>query len=121
MLRIQSSLFFVSFIVFRSTVHRRLLLLEIGDWSQEALQSEAVAQTVMHYNMRKQGFVEETKWSSSSQNKGSKSDIDSIGHGFRKFQSPTIFLKIACDGDAVLPIIVGMYKWHFLSNGFDKS
>ncbi|KAK1303431.1 Bifunctional nuclease 2 [Acorus calamus] len=67
-----------------------------------------VPETVMHYNLRKQGFVEETKWSSSSQNKGSKSDINSIGHGFlRKFQSPTIFLKIACDGDVVLPIIVG--------------
>lgn len=27
----------------------------------------------------------------------------------KNFQNPTIFLKISCDGDYVLPIVVGMY------------
>lgn len=74
------------------------------------------AETVRHYNLRKRGFFEETTWHSSSQilplspqSKGSKSGVRSIGHAFlRRFQNPTIFLKVACDGDLLLPIIVGM-------------
>uniref|UniRef100_A0A1D1YT47 Uncharacterized protein Rv1829/MT1877 n=1 Tax=Anthurium amnicola TaxID=1678845 RepID=A0A1D1YT47_9ARAE len=96
---------------------------EISDWrepkdDEEFLQASLlVSETVRHYNLRKQGFFEETKWNSSSQMlplslqaNGSKSDIRSIGHGFlRRFQNPTIFLKIACDGDLLLPIIVGEF------------
>ncbi|MQL71439.1 hypothetical protein Taro_003744, partial [Colocasia esculenta] len=76
-----------------------------------------LSETIRHYNLRKQGFFEEAKWHSSShivplslQTNVSKSEIRSIGHGFlRRFQNPTIFLKIACDGDLLLPIIVGEF------------
>ncbi|CAA7403535.1 unnamed protein product [Spirodela intermedia] len=76
-----------------------------------------VSETMRHYNLRKQGFFEETRWYSSSQilplslqAKGSKPGVRSIGHGFlRQFQNPTIFLKVACDGDLLLPIIVGEF------------
>lgn len=74
------------------------------------------AETVKHYSLWKQGFVENTKWHSSGREhefsyrrKGDESNTSSIGHGIlRKFHSPTIFLKIACDGDLLLPIIVGI-------------
>ncbi|KAK8965680.1 hypothetical protein KSP40_PGU017797 [Platanthera guangdongensis] len=37
-------------------------------------------------------------------------NVHSIGHGFlQRFQSPTVFLKIACAGDLLLPIIVGEF------------
>lgn len=55
------------------------------------------------------------KWQSSGQlvpfsvrTKEPRGDVTSIGPEFlRRFQSPTIFLKISCDGDFLLPIIVG--------------
>ncbi|XP_078442887.1 wound-responsive family protein isoform X2 [Wolffia australiana] len=70
-----------------------------------------------HYNLRKQGFFEETRWHSndqilplSSQMNGTKSDVRSLGYGFlRRFHNPTIFLKVACDGPLLLPIIVGEF------------
>lgn len=76
-----------------------------------------VPETVRHYNLWKQGFIEETKWHSaaqkhpfSSHRRGVDLNVHSIGHGFlRRFQSPTVFLKIACDGDLLLPIIVGEF------------
>ncbi|XP_077246734.1 wound-responsive family protein isoform X2 [Tasmannia lanceolata] len=75
------------------------------------------AETVLHHHLRRQGFREETKWHSSGQMhplsiqaKEPKVDVSSIGHAFlRRFQSPTVFLKIDCDGDLLLPIIVGEY------------
>lgn len=56
------------------------------------------------------------KWQSSSQfvpfsvqKKDPRGDVTSIGPEFlRRFQSPSIFLKISCDGDFLLPIIVGI-------------
>ncbi|XP_057962858.1 bifunctional nuclease 2 isoform X2 [Malania oleifera] len=74
-----------------------------------------VSETMRHYRMRRQGFEEEMKWQSSSEllpfsvrAKESRVDVNSLGLGFlRRFQSPTIFLKISCDGDFLLPIIVG--------------
>ena len=75
-----------------------------------------MTETVRHYNLWKQGFAIDEKWnllghrhSFSHQAKGDNSSDSPFGHGFlRRFQSPTIFLKIACDGDLLLPIIVGM-------------
>lgn len=78
-------------------------------------------ETVLHYRMRRQGFLENIKWQSSSSSsnqlgpfpfraKNSGDDVTSIGqHFLSRFQSPTIFLKISCDGDFLLPIIVGIY------------
>lgn len=40
----------------------------------------------------------------------SRRDSNLFRQGFlQRFQNPTIFLKISCDGDYVLPIVVGMY------------
>lgn len=67
--------------------------------------------------MWKQGFAVDAKWdllghrqSFSLQANGKNSNASPLGHGFlRRFQSPTIFLKIACDGDLLLPMIVGEF------------
>jgi hypothetical protein len=41
--------------------------------------------------------------------KSLRKDDNLIRQGFlQRFQNPTIFLKISCDGDYVLPIVVGM-------------
>lgn len=74
------------------------------------------AETMLHYRMRRQGFRENMKWQTSTQlvpysvrTKESRDDVNSVGQDFlRRFQSPTIFLKISCDGDFLLPIIVGI-------------
>lgn len=72
-----------------------------------------VSETVRHYSLWKQGFVEHTKLHSFNHNhhisqwiKEEKSYTNHLGLGIlRRFQSPTIFLKIACDGDLLLPIV----------------
>ncbi|KAI3855956.1 hypothetical protein MKW92_046497 [Papaver armeniacum] len=66
------------------------------------------SETIRHYQLRKQGFVEETKLSPFSTQAKYFTPNTTIGHGFlRRFQNPTVFLKIACDGDLLLPIAVG--------------
>ncbi|XP_020579102.1 bifunctional nuclease 2 isoform X2 [Phalaenopsis equestris] len=75
------------------------------------------AETIRHYNLWKLGFIKENKWHSGakkslfySHRREVDFNVDSIGHGFlRRFQSPTIFLKLACDGGLLLPIIVGEF------------
>ncbi|XP_052197887.1 bifunctional nuclease 2 isoform X2 [Diospyros lotus] len=68
-----------------------------------------LSETIRHYRMRMQGFQEEAKWQSSAQS-FPRNEVSSIGPAFlRHFQSPTIFLKISCDGDFLLPIIVGEF------------
>lgn len=77
-----------------------------------------ISETISHHQMRKQGFLEGNKWQSwgqlhpfSAQTKDLRPDVSSIGQGFlRRFQSPTIFLKVSCDGDFLLPIIVGEFS-----------
>lgn len=77
------------------------------------------AETVLHHRMRRQGYQEERKWPSPGQStpfsvqlKKPRVNVDLIGESFlRRFQNPTIFLKISCDGDFLLPIIVGIYVW----------
>lgn len=68
--------------------------------------------------MRIHGFREEIKWQSSdkflpfsAQGRDPRSsESNSIGPGLlQRFQSPTIFLKISCDGDFLLPIVVGEF------------
>ncbi|KAA8532033.1 hypothetical protein F0562_006825 [Nyssa sinensis] len=76
-----------------------------------------LSETIRHYRMRMLGFQEDMKWQSSTQllpfsiqAKESRADVSSIGMAFlRRFQNPTIFLKISCDGDFVLPIVVGEF------------
>lgn len=65
--------------------------------------------------MRIKGFQEKVKWQPSGQlisfsvlGKHPTADMDSLGPDLlRTFRNPTIFLKICCDGDFVLPIVVG--------------
>lgn len=74
------------------------------------------AETLLHYRMRRKGFQEEMTWRLPGRwnpfailSKESRPDLSFVGHEFlRRFQSPTIFLKVSCDGDFLLPIIVGM-------------
>lgn len=89
-----------------------------GDPDHDYLEAFVLlSETIKHYRMRLQGFQEEIKWQSSAQlfpfsvqAKESRADVSSIGPAFlRRFQSPTIFLKISCDGDLLLPIIVGEF------------
>ncbi|TYI88754.1 hypothetical protein E1A91_D03G005200v1 [Gossypium mustelinum] len=71
-----------------------------------------VSETVSHYRMLRQGITEEIKWQSSrrEQHPMSRAKIASIGQSFlSRFPTPTIFLKISCDGDFLLPIIVGEF------------
>ncbi|KAL4186623.1 hypothetical protein AMTRI_Chr09g34840 [Amborella trichopoda] len=91
----------------------------IENWDDEDNEyieaSVLTSETIRHYQLHKQGFSEMTPWHSSSRllpSSASKEDqvnlVSSVGHGFlSRFHSPTIFLKIACDGDILLPIIVG--------------
>lgn len=45
----------------------------------------------------------------SVQEKTSRSYNNLSRQGFlQRFQNPTIFLKVSCDGDYILPIVVGM-------------
>ncbi|XP_022751513.1 bifunctional nuclease 2-like isoform X2 [Durio zibethinus] len=69
------------------------------------------SETILHYRMLRQGFQEDIKWQSSRrQLPMSRAKISSIGQAFlSRFPSPTIFLKIHCDGDFLLPIIVGEF------------
>ncbi|XP_010266917.1 PREDICTED: bifunctional nuclease isoform X2 [Nelumbo nucifera] len=88
-----------------------------------------VSETTRHYQLRRQGFVEETKWQSSGQllpfpikGNQSKADLHLVGHGFlRRFQNPTIFLKVSCDGDFLLPIIVGEFAVEKLIDAFKED
>lgn len=75
-----------------------------------------VPETIKHYNLWKEGFAEKTTGHSAAKKYPFSShrivqfNVHSIGHGFlQRFQSPTVFLKIACDGDLLLPIIVGEF------------
>lgn len=75
-----------------------------------------VSETMRHYKMHMHGF-QETRWHSSDHlvpfsfhPKDRIADASSLGTGFlRRFKNPTIFLKISCDAEYVLPIIVGEY------------
>ena len=77
------------------------------------------AETLRHHRLRKQGFHEEAKQSSGAfapfyaQVKDFRAGVNAIGLGIlRRFQNPTIFLKISCEGDFLLPVVVGTLSDH---------
>ncbi|KAJ4878738.1 Wound-responsive family protein [Raphanus sativus] len=87
----------------------------LGDPDLEFLQASVlVAETSMHYKMRRHGFREDSIWQASRhlppfavRASESRVGVLPIGLGFlRQFTHPTIFLKISCDGDYLLPLIV---------------
>ncbi|KAL4582789.1 hypothetical protein LXL04_007348 [Taraxacum kok-saghyz] len=88
-----------------------------GDDYLEA--SVLMTETLMHYQMRIQGYQEAIKWQPtarlspiSGQGKSLRTNIQTFGPEFlSQYRNPTIFLKISCDcdGDYLLPIIVGEY------------
>lgn len=66
--------------------------------------------------MRRRGFQEDSRRRNLSSSpfsihkKESRADANLIGPAFlQRFQYPTIFLKISCDGDFLLPIVVGEF------------
>ncbi|XP_056169542.1 bifunctional nuclease 2 isoform X2 [Syzygium oleosum] len=80
-----------------------------GDYLQASL---LLAETVSHYRMRRRGYQVDVNSQLSRQLHpfAIKARGPSIDQGFlHRFQSPTIFLKIVCDGDFLLPIVVGEY------------
>ncbi|KFK28264.1 hypothetical protein AALP_AA8G494300 [Arabis alpina] len=88
----------------------------LGDPDLEFLQASVlVAETSMHYKMRRHGFRQDSIWQASRplppfavRASESRVGVLPIGIGFlRQFKHPTIFLKISCDGDYLLPVIVG--------------
>uniref|UniRef100_A0A2P2J9R7 Uncharacterized protein MANES_02G110900 n=1 Tax=Rhizophora mucronata TaxID=61149 RepID=A0A2P2J9R7_RHIMU len=68
-----------------------------------------ISETLTHHRIWRQGFSEEMRFRA----KGSRQlpDMSLIRHDefLRRFDSPTIFLKISCDGDFLLPVIVGEF------------
>ncbi|KAA0052933.1 bifunctional nuclease 2 isoform X1 [Cucumis melo var. makuwa] len=62
--------------------------------------------TIYHYRMWKKRFQEDVNFNQ----RESRVNSPSLGLGFfRRFRSPTVFLKISCNGDFLLPIVVGEY------------
>lgn len=93
---------------------------------QDYLQASLmVTETLAHYCMRKPEFQEELKSQTSGRLlpvsrrwKEPRPDLGLVGHEFlRQFQSPTMFLKVSCDGDFLLPIVVGEFAIEMLVNG----
>ncbi|KAF7829012.1 bifunctional nuclease 2 isoform X1 [Senna tora] len=73
-----------------------------------------LSETVSHYHMWRHGFREELQWKSSIPSVPlsfqAKNPRTELRQGFlQRFKNPTIFLKISCDGDYVLPIVVGKF------------
>ncbi|XP_017408451.1 bifunctional nuclease 2 isoform X2 [Vigna angularis] len=68
-----------------------------------------LSETFSHYHMWKKGFQAEFQWKSSAPSIPlSRTDSSLLRHSFlQRFQNPTIFLRISCDGDYILPIVVG--------------
>ncbi|KAK2427095.1 Wound-responsive family protein [Trifolium repens] len=70
-----------------------------------------LSETITHYGMWRHRFQPELQWKStmfSFPDRSLRKDDNLIRQGFlQRFQNPTIFLKISCDGDYVLPIVVG--------------
>ncbi|XP_020217171.1 bifunctional nuclease 2 [Cajanus cajan] len=64
-----------------------------------------LSETFSHYHMWKHRF----QWNSSAPSiPFSATDDTLLRHAFlQRFQNPTIFLRISCDGDYILPIVVG--------------
>ncbi|GMH14924.1 hypothetical protein Nepgr_016765 [Nepenthes gracilis] len=76
-----------------------------------------ISETIKHYHLRRQGFQKEVHWPFSgqflplsAQTGDPRAGISSLGMGFfRRFKSPTIFLKISCEGEFLMPIVVGEF------------
>ncbi|KAJ1403893.1 UVR domain [Sesbania bispinosa] len=74
-----------------------------------------LSETISHYRMWRHRFQAELQWKPPTTinslvypGKNSRTDYNLLKQGFlQRFQNPTIFLKISCDGDYVLPIVVG--------------
>ncbi|KAH1224084.1 Bifunctional nuclease 2 [Glycine max] len=68
-----------------------------------------LSETFSHYHMWKHRFQPEFQWKSSTPSIPlSRTDSSLLRHGFlQRFKNPTIFLRISCDGDYILPIVVG--------------
>ncbi|CAI8588527.1 unnamed protein product [Vicia faba] len=70
-----------------------------------------LSETITHYGMWRHRFQDDLQWKSpisSFPQHTSRTDSSLLRQDLlQTFQNPTIFLKISCDGDYVLPIVVG--------------
>ncbi|XP_010683029.2 bifunctional nuclease 2 [Beta vulgaris subsp. vulgaris] len=87
-----------------------------------------ITETAKHYHLRKQGFREEAKTyaghyaSNFAQVKHRRNDVNSIGLSIlRRFRHPTIFLKISCEEDFLLPIVVGEFAVEKLIDSLNEG
>ncbi|MED6193808.1 hypothetical protein PIB30_022858 [Stylosanthes scabra] len=87
-----------------------------GDHHDDYLEASLLlSETISHYYMWRHRSQEELQWKSSTpsipiaiQGRNLRSDNNFVRQSFlQRFQNPTIFLKISCDGDYILPIVVG--------------
>ncbi|RYQ81180.1 hypothetical protein Ahy_Scaffold1g107169 isoform A [Arachis hypogaea] len=87
-----------------------------GDHHDDYLEASLLlSETISHYHMWRHRSQEELQWKSSTpsipiavQGRNLRSDNNLMRQSFlQRFQNPTIFLKISCDGDYILPIVVG--------------
>ncbi|OAY57618.1 bifunctional nuclease isoform X2 [Manihot esculenta] len=100
------------------------------DHDHDFLQASVlISETLLHYRMLRQGFQEDMRWRLPGRwnpfdvlSQESRPDMSFIGYEFlRRFQSPTIFLKVSCDGDFLLPIIVGEFAIEKLIDNFREG
>ncbi|KAL9229572.1 hypothetical protein vseg_005024 [Gypsophila vaccaria] len=93
---------------------------DITDWAD--------ADTVKHHHLRKEGFPEDTKQLPahfaplSTQVRGLRSSVNSVELSIlKRFRHPTMFLKISCEGDFLLPIVVGEFAVESLLDSVDEE
>lgn len=115
--------------LFSSNNFQRLLSATWPLYTIDQHLSSLTTETISHHRMLMHGFQEETQWHPSLplnplmvQPEDPRTQVSSMGSSFlRRFQSPTIFLKISCDGDFLLPIAVGKYYCLFLLHFVDGT
>ncbi|WCJ32734.1 Bifunctional nuclease 1 [Euphorbia peplus] len=88
------------------------------DQDHDFLQASLLlSETAFHHSMRTKGSEDETRWRLPGRwdpfravTRQSRSHSSFVGPEIlRSFQSPTIFLRVSCDAEFLLPIIVGEF------------
>ncbi|XP_038723518.1 bifunctional nuclease 2-like isoform X2 [Tripterygium wilfordii] len=98
-----------------------------GDDYEYLEASILLPESISHYRMQKHGLGEQFKRPpyrklSFSIVQAKEPRVSAIEEDFlRRFQSPTIFLKISCDGDFLLPISVGEFAIQKLIDNLEEN
>ncbi|XP_074304986.1 bifunctional nuclease 2 [Silene latifolia] len=87
-----------------------------------------LSETVKHHHLRKQGFPEELKQYPgqflpySTKVRGFENTVTSVGLSIlRRFRHSTMFLKVSCEGNFLLPIVVGEVAVERLLDSVDED